>query len=461
MLRVTVLERGRIVRDETGSTSKSAGGTPQYRVLPSRLYDRLERTEVSHDERDGKGRVIEWHRRHGVVGQWVGVIQIPGLQLEILPKTDAEDPPEDGDDILVDGARRNLMTMLLRGGLGAVRARGVADLSTKRGTIHDRLVDAFLDRALEELERGLDRHYATEEANLSVLRGKLVIGRQVTRNAAQRHRFFCRHDSLTEATPISIRLKQCCQVLVERPLPESVLTRVRDVLGVLDDVPDLAFRRSEPDPVFNRQNERFRDVYDFACMVLEGQAADARRGGVETFTLLFDMDQVFERFISAFVQAEVIPGLEGAVARPQGKGDRRALFHDPDAKRDVLHLKPDLLVERDGKTFVLDTKWKRLSEEKAARPSNPDLYQLFAYLHRYDCDWATLLYPARAGLKDRNLEALHGKVGRKAGTIGVRFVDVSRPLWTPKGRADLAMELADIVREGLNLAETGTRKATA
>lgn len=459
MLRVTVLERGRIVRGESDSPSAAAEGTPQYRVLPSRLYDRLERSEASHEERDGKGRVIDWHRRYGTVGQWVGVIQLPGLQLEILPKTD--DPTPEAGDGYVDATRRNLMTMLVRAGLGTVRSRGLADLSLKRGTIHDRLVDAFLDRALEELERGLDRHYATEECNLPVLRGKLVIAQQVTRNAAQRHRFYCRHDALTEATPISIRLKQCCRVLAERRLPESVLTKVRDVLGILDDVPDVPFHRGEPNPVFNRQNERFEDIYSFACMVLEGQAADARRGRVETFTLLFDMDKVFERFIAAFVQAEVIPKIDGAVARPQGQGDRRPLFHDPHAKRGVLNLKPDLLVERAGKTLVLDTKWKRLSEAKAARPSDPDLYQLYAYLHRYDCERATLLYPARAKLDRRDLDALRSKGGEKAGTIGVRFVDVSNPLWTPNGKADLAKALAEIISEGLGLSEPPHVEATA
>jgi 5-methylcytosine-specific restriction enzyme subunit McrC len=394
-----------------------------------------------------------------VVGQWVGVLQVPGLQLEILPKTD--DRASDAGNSYVDATRRNLMTMLALAGFGPVRARGVADLSLKRANIHDRLVEAFLERVLEELERGPDRQYHTEEGNLPILRGKLVISQQVTRNAAQRHRFFCRHDALTASTPISIRLKQCCRVLLGRSLPESVLAKVRDVLSILDDVPDLAYQHGEPVPAFNRQNERFEDVYSFACMVLEGQAADVRRGRVETFTLLFDMDKVFERFIAAFVQAEVIPKIDGAVARPQGKGDRRPLFHDPHAKRGVLNLKPDLLVERAGKTLVLDTKWKRLSKSKAARPSDPDLYQLYAYLHRYDSERATLLYPTRANVNPRDLDALRNREGKKAGTIGVRFVDVSSPLWTPKGKADLAKALMDIISEGLGLTEPAPVESTA
>jgi len=463
MLRVTVLERGRIARGDTDDDSVIGSGSPYYRVLPPRLYDRLERSEVAQEDREGKGRIIDWRRRYGIVGQWVGVVQIPGFQLEILPKTDSADLALDKAGSYVDDTRRNLMTMLVRGGLGAVRSRGVADLSLKRGSIHDLLVDAFLERALFELERGLDRHYASEEANLLVMRGKLVIARQVTRNAAHRHRFYCRHDVLTEATPISMRLKQACRVLAERPLAERVLTKARDVLAMLDDVPDVAFRRGEPELVFTRQNDRFEDVYQFACMVLEGQAADARAGAVETFTLLFDMDQVFERFVAAFVQAEVIRHIDGAVARPQGKADRRPLFHDREAARDVLHLKPDLLVSGGGKTLVIDTKWKRLSAQgkKATRPSNPDLYQLYAYLRRYDCQRAILLYPSVAGFERRDLEAFSGNQGEKAGTVGVRSINVSLPLWTREGRADLAEELKVIVREGLGLAQLDTEKRSA
>ena len=64
--------------------------------------------------------------------------------------------------------------------------------------------------------------YADSLLYLSLISGRnaeLLIGQHVTRNAAQRHRFFCRHDVLTENTPISVRLKQACQVLAKRPLP--------------------------------------------------------------------------------------------------------------------------------------------------------------------------------------------------------------------------------------------------
>lgn len=462
MLRVTVLERGRLVRADSDAESVELG-TPSRRVLPQRLYDRLVRSEAAREDR-GEAAVFRWRRNHCVVGPWVGVMQIPGLQLEVLPKTDDDDA--DVGDREVRDIRSNLMEMLLRGGLGAVRARGVADLALKRGNLHDQLVDAFLERTLFELRRGLDRGYSTEEGNLATLRGKLVLSRHVALNAAQKARFFCRHDVLTEATQISVRLKQACRVLAARALPVAVVVKCQQVLALLDDVPDLPFRHREPDPVFTRQNERFADIYGFACMLLEGQAPDARSGEVETFSLLFDMEKVFERYIAAFIASEVMHRFSGASLYPQAKGHRFSLYRDQ--QEAVLRMAPDLLFVHEvagapskKTTLIVDTKWKRLTSGEASRPANDDLYQLYAYLHRYDCQRAYLLYPKVAGVLPRDLEALARHAGDHVGTVGVRFVDLNRKLWTREGKTSLANELAVIVREGLGLTQPDTVEASA
>jgi len=443
MLRATVLERGRLVRGDTDDPSQLDDGGPSYRILPARLYDRLAGADVVWEEREGEGRVIEWRRKHGIVGQWVGVIQVPGLQLEILPKTN------DGDDARIDDVRSNLMTMLIAGGLVAMRARGVADLAVQRGSIHDRLIDAFIDRALFELKRGLDRSYFSEEGNILSLRGKLMIAEQVTKNAAQKHRFFCRHDVFDTATQISTRLKQAARLLLERPLLRSISIKARDMLALLDEVPDVPWRRGDPDPVFHRQNERFASIYRFACMLLEGAAASPKRGNTETFSLLFNMEQIFERFIAAIVKSSVAPQI-GATPHSQGEGERRYLFRDRSTGKEVLRLKPDLLIEHGDKRLVVDTKWKAFPKGKPARPTNDDLYQLYAYLRAHDCQRVYLLYPQVEGVKPRTLEALdHGDKVR--GEVGVRFVDLNRKLWTREGKALLTQDLESIIREGLGL----------
>jgi len=235
------------------------------------------------------------------------------------------------------------------------------------------------------------------------------------------------------------------------------------VLATLDDVPDMLFRHREPAPVFTRQNERFADIYGFACMLLEGQAGDAKSGEVETFSLLFSMEQVFERYIAAFLVAEVMHRFGGASLYPQAKGHRFNLFrHQNEA---VLRMAPDLLfvheVAGSKKTLIVDTKWKRLTSGETSRPANDDLYQLYAYLHRYDCESAYLLYPKAANVVSRDFQALARATGDHVGTVGVRFVDLNRRLWTREGKDALASELAIIVRQGLDLARADAMEASA
>ena len=449
MQRVTVLERGRLVRAEV-DTEGAVRGTSSFRILPQRLFDRLARSEAAREDRGEKG-VFDWRRNHCFVRQWVGVIQVPGLQLEILPKTDGTKAQDSEPEVAE--IRHNLMEMLLRGGLGKVRARGTAHVSLRRASLYDQLVDAFLGRTLFELQRGLDRGYATEESNLATLRGKLVLARHLILNAAQRARFFCRHDVFTEATQVSVRLKQACRVLSMRMLPAVLLTKCQQVLALLDDVPDLPFRFREADPVFSRQNERFADIYGFACMLLENRAPDARSGEIETFSLLFDMERVFERYIASFLESEVRPRFPETKLYPQAIGHKFELFRDQ--KSDVLRMEPDLLVVSESaglrNALVIDTKWKNVSDKKSQRPDRNDLYQLYAYLHRYECKRAYLLYPKVSGVLPCDLEALHRQKGEQVGMVGVRFVDLNRKLWTREGKAALANELGSLVAEGLGL----------
>jgi 5-methylcytosine-specific restriction enzyme subunit McrC len=448
MLRLSVLERGRLVRAESAGQIADYG-TPSKRILPQRLFDRLARHEAIREDRED-GAVFQWRRNYCLVGSWVGVLQVPGLQIEILPKTDGSFGDEEQQ--LTD-VRSNLMEMLLRGGLGTVRTRGVADLTLKRGNLHDQLVDAFLDRAQFELLRGLDRGYETTEGNLTTLRGKLAFGRHLAVNAAQKNRFFCRHDVLTESTQVMVRLKQACRILATRVMSQSVLVKCQQLLAILDDVPDQPFRHRQANPLFTRQNERFADIYRFACMLLEGQAADAKSGPVETFSLLFDMEKVFERYIASVLATDVMPKFAGVHLYPQAKGHQLSLFNDKENADQVLRLKPDLLfVDQNTPTkrsLIVDTKWKRLPADKPARPERSDLYQLYAYLRRYNCTCAFFLYPKTSGVSSRDLSALAGLEHDQVGTISVRFIDLNLKLWKPEDRKKLADELAFLVQEGL------------
>ena len=72
---------------------------------------------------------------------------------------------------------------------------------------------------------------------------------------------------------------------------------------------------------------------------------------------------------------------------------RYHLFDEPGKK---FLMKPDIVVKRraDDAVFIMDTKWKILSDTKANYGiSQADMYQMYAYQKKYGAENVTLLYP--------------------------------------------------------------------
>jgi 5-methylcytosine-specific restriction enzyme subunit McrC len=85
---------------------------------------------------------------------------------------------------------------------------------------------------------------------------------------------------------------------------------------------------------------------------------------------------------------------------------------------------PDLVVTRkDGSKVILDTKWKRLINDKNANfgISQSDMYQMYAYGKKYNTSEIYLLYPATADMN--NTRRITFDSGDNV-TASVFFVDV-------------------------------------
>ena len=68
------------------------------------------------------------------------------------------------------------------------------------------------------------------------------------------------------------------------------------------------------------------------------------------------------------------------------------LFEKPTKFR----MRPDIVLKnKDGNIIILDTKWKRLVNNYSVNYNiaQQDMYQMFAYGHKYDCQNIWLIYP--------------------------------------------------------------------
>ena len=105
-------------------------------------------------------------------------------------------------------------------------------------------------------------------------------------------------------------------------------------------------------PPWSRGQERFRRPYALAVRLLRGLSHDLSAGSAETFVFLLDMNEVFEAFVAAALEARV----GGTIKTQQSIGNLLK------QKVGGIQQKPDYLWEYEGVTWIGDAKYKHLTE---------------------------------------------------------------------------------------------------
>ena len=320
--------------------------------------------------------------------QYVGAVQIGNLTVEILPKVDG-----------IDGTvmRRNLVGMLAVVLDLKISEGDIAHVATQRHGILEILIRLFCDKLFAQVHRGLVRRYEHREENLSVLRGRIGIVEQVRLNAANPERLFCRFDEFQEDNPLNQILKAAIRLLLAVSQELSNQRQLSELLLAFEGVAD--FRRSSlpwQRITFDRLNDRYKPTFKLAELFLKATPPDVSGGGVQGFSLFFDMNSLFEEYIGRVATR---------VFRPHGykvvlQGPQRYLTYDETLQREAFAMKPDVvgLVGLQA-AWIIDTKWKELSKEETRDGVlQGDIYQMYAYSNRYECPEVVLLYPHHGGL---------------------------------------------------------------
>ena len=395
------------------------------------------------DNRGVQKPVFWWGNGYARATSWVGVMQVADVQIEVLPKIETASSGTIDDGV----ARDNLIYMLATAGDLRARDRGGARVATANVPMLDVFGRLFADGLLRELLRGADSQYIAQQDNLRKLRGKVLIPLHVRANMVSPDRVYCGFDEFSLNTTVNRAFKATCQTLHDAATTTQTVSRLRQCLSLLEDVDDvlpatMAFRRVS----FNRQNERFAPLFEFARKVLEGDTPTLRGGEVRGFSVFFDMNAVFEKFMSSFVKRYVEPRLTGRTVLLQARNSPQFLLRDLQTQKMEFRLKPDVLVcDAAGKyPVILDTKWKA---PRNSRPDGADVYQMNAYLDRYASNRCVLLYPKTPASMNRDYERLETSDGRGQ-RLQIRFVDLARNLRDKGQRRQLADELLEILGPG-------------
>tara|TARA_R110002167_G_scaffold51814_3_gene149931 strand:- start:483 stop:1778 length:1296 start_codon:yes stop_codon:yes gene_type:complete len=358
---------------------------------------------------------IRWAHKGIKCSQFCGVIQLDDLILEILPKIyGKEDDP--------GACRATLVRMLYKARLFKNHKGGQASINLQRHTLLDVFILHFCIELEAQVVQGKLRHYVGREENLNVLRGRLLIDQQLKHNLAHRERLHCRFDELSEDIPVNQIIKFTLRLLL--PLARSPKARkaVIELRMLFDNISDTAICVQSFDCLNrDRTTVRYDSILEQCRVFIDRMNPDVLAGSAKAFSLLFDMNRLFESWLAATLKP--LAAKQGLKLREQGP--RRYLAHRVDIDKPVFQMKPDmaLLDKKQRVVLIADAKWKLLDySESKLGVSQADLYQIQSYANRYAVKEVLLIYPTQKGLLPVYEMTLQGQ---HQATLKVVTVDVS------------------------------------
>lgn len=274
----------------------------------------------------------------------------------------------------------------------------------------DAVAAGFSWHALRSVERGLLRGYVSVDERLRTIRGRIRFADQIARHANLPLPLEVSYDDYTADIVENRILKSATTALLRLPhVPAPARRRLFKLRALLDNVEPLERPYESELPVFTRLNQSYRPALTLAHLVLRGASVGADRGTTDSVAFSFDMNRVFEDFLSV--------ALREALA-PYG-GELRTQLADSLDWDGRVPIRPDITWWLNGEPVaVVDAKHKQL---KLSGSPGEDAYQMLAYCTALDLDRGYLVYAAHSGADVRDLSLKNVEC-----EISVRTVDIRK-----------------------------------
>lgn len=313
-------------------------------------------------------------RRRLKLDSFVGVVQTPcGTVLEIVPKHHAE------GGSLADA--RRLLRKLLEAVL-ELRPRevGAAALQLFDAPLSEWVMGRFLAELDTLVSRGLRFDYQRVDEELPFMRGQLDLNQQLRQPPGRQHRFYVRHEVYLPDRPENRLLKRALErVRTSTQDPENWRLAQELCSRMLEVPPSQHQKQDFRAWGSDRLLAHYRPVRPWCELVLGEHMPLALAGEFEGLSLLFPMEELFERYVTLWLQRR----LHADVSLHTPARSKSLCMHQGQL---IFRLEPDIFISNGAQRWVVDTKWKLLEGSDRAGKyglSQADFYQLYAYGQKY------------------------------------------------------------------------------
>ena len=173
---------------------------------------------------------------------------------------------------------------------------------------------------------------------------------------------------LQKLTSSSQNSKEIRQLLIAFELVEASTNYEKDFSKVLID----------------RNTKDYANLMRWSKVFLFNKSFTSFSGKISSRAILFPMEKIFESYVAQQVRKKFLP--DNWEVSIQDKGYHLFLEKNNGNSRPIFSLKPDIVLRKENKIVILDTKWKRLIPEsrKNYGVSSVDMYQMYAYAKKYE-----------------------------------------------------------------------------
>ena len=349
------------------------------------------------DEKDNHIFLNSYGKNRLKARNYVGLIQTKsGFCLEILPKTFRTANENEGFEKhqdKINEAKDILLNMLKTLKNSPFKQSHISNLKTQNAHLLEVFVIMFLNELETLIKKGLKSDYIECEQNRKFLKGKLLFTQNLKHNFAHKERFFTASDEFSSDIAPNKLIKSTLLLLSTRNFSTKTNARIMQSRFVFDEIsPSQNYDKDFAKCVNLRHFKAYELILLWCKIFLKKQTFTAYQGSEKAFALLFDMNELFESFVAWHLKRYVAHEQCEYKVKIQDTGKHLLLEND---KENKFRIRPDIVGYKNNKAnFIADTKWKILNfSRNDYGVSQSDLYQVFAYLSKYQCQNGILIYP--------------------------------------------------------------------
>ncbi|WP_445454290.1 McrC family protein [Flavobacterium sp. 25HG05S-40] len=313
--------------------------------------------------------------------QFVGVIQVDGLNIEILPKIDKY---ETENEIVKQKWQRALIEMLRV--TRKLKVQQVGEANVRKQQIH--LLDIYFEWFLNEVQtlihQGLIKQYYKETSNVKALKGKLEFAGHISKNLVHKERFYTTHQVYDKDHLVHQVLDKALTIVEKCTKGNYLYSKCKTVQLDFPEVKTINVNEATFTKLpKNRKTAPYETALAIARLIILNYAPNVSSGNERMLALLFDMNSLWEEYILVKLNEAAPDGISiyGQESKTFWKN---------------ISIRPDIVIEKGGDKFIIDTKWKNIDYSE---PSTHDLRQMYVYNDYWDSKKAMLLYPSNKTLE--------------------------------------------------------------